>query len=126
MILQVQKETVEDLDVLDVPGPMDIVSWSPHGTYFVIGALGAEGALMFCSMQPETNKLEILHKDEHFMLNELLWDPSGRYLATTTVVPIVTSQATQAAMRYASEAGYSDLTHTHQFEYFSFFNLRDK
>jgi translation initiation factor 3 subunit B len=57
------------------------------------------GDLIFGHLN-EHNKLDILHKDEHFLMTEVTWDPSSRY-----VISAVT-QAMAAGIRYQTEAGF--------------------
>uniref|UniRef100_A0A0G4HRS4 Eukaryotic translation initiation factor 3 subunit B n=1 Tax=Chromera velia CCMP2878 TaxID=1169474 RepID=A0A0G4HRS4_9ALVE len=103
----VAKDAVEPLDPMDVPSPINTIEWAPGGTYFLLASKGPDGSLMFCSLD-EKGKLEILHKDEHFMLNEIIWDPSSRFVATCTTIPMITGGAgNAAALRYGSESGYS-------------------
>jgi len=57
------------------------------------------GDLIFGHLS-EQNKLDILHKDEHFLMTEVYWDPSGRYVITAV------TQAMTAGIRYQTEAGF--------------------
>lgn len=50
------------------------------------------------------NKMEILHKDEHFMLTDVSWDPSSRFLITAVTQPMENSMG---GFKYSMEAGYS-------------------
>merc|ERR1712060_625876 len=76
--------------------------WAPDGQYFVCAALG-HGDLIFGGLTPD-NKLEILHKDEHFMLTDVAWDPSSRYLITAATQSLENSSS---GFKYSMEAGYS-------------------
>jgi translation initiation factor 3 subunit B len=74
------------------------VSWAPAGQYFCMAAIPG-GDLIFGQLD-QNNKLDILHKDEHFLLTEILWDPSSRYVISAT------TQAMSSGIRYQTEAGY--------------------
>jgi translation initiation factor 3 subunit B len=74
------------------------VSWAPAGQYFCMAAIPG-GDLIFGQLDGN-NKLDILHKDEHFLLTEILWDPSSRYVISAT------TQAMSSGIRYQTEAGY--------------------
>lgn len=50
------------------------------------------------------NKLEILHKDEHFMLTDVQWDPSSRYVITAVTQPM---QNEIGGFKYSMEAGFA-------------------
>lgn len=75
--------------------------WAPDGQYFVCCAIG-HGDLLFGGLTPD-NKLEILFKDEHFMLTDVQWDPSSRYVITAVSQPI---QNEMGGFKYSMEAGY--------------------
>lgn len=74
------------------------VQWAPAGQYFVMAAI--PGGDMIFGQLDANNKLDILHKDEHFLLTEVIWDPSSRF-----VISAVT-QAMNTGIRYQTEAGY--------------------
>merc|ERR1719253_1883281 len=74
------------------------VQWAPAGQYFCMAAI--PGGDMIFGQLDSNNKLDILHKDEHFLLTEILWDPSGRYLISAV------TQAMATGIRYQTEAGY--------------------
>jgi translation initiation factor 3 subunit B len=74
------------------------VSWAPGGSYFVMAAI--PGGDMIFGQLDANNKLDILHKDEHFLLTDISWDPSSRY-----VISAVT-QSLNAGIRYQTESGY--------------------
>jgi translation initiation factor 3 subunit B len=82
----------------DLHAGISSVFWAPQGQYFVMAAIPG-GDLIFGHLN-EMNKLDILHKDEHFLMTEVMWDPSSRYVITA-----VTQQMT-AGMRYQTEAGF--------------------
>lgn len=75
--------------------------WAPDGQYFVVAAIG-HGDLLFGGLTSD-NKLEILHKDEHFMLTEVSWDPSSRYVITAVTQPMQNDMG----FKYSMEAGYA-------------------
>mmetsp|Transcript_113620 Transcript_113620/g.332005 ORF Transcript_113620/g.332005 Transcript_113620/m.332005 type:complete len:701 (-) Transcript_113620:153-2255(-) len=76
--------------------------WAPDGQYFVCCAIG-QGDLLFGGLTAD-NKLEILFKDEHFMLTDVQWDPSSRYVITAVTQPM---QNEMGGFKYSMEAGYS-------------------
>eukprot|EP00420_Gonyaulax_spinifera_P025971 CAMPEP_0197892808 /NCGR_PEP_ID=MMETSP1439-20131203/31653_1 /TAXON_ID=66791 /ORGANISM="Gonyaulax spinifera, Strain CCMP409" /LENGTH=699 /DNA_ID=CAMNT_0043513017 /DNA_START=57 /DNA_END=2156 /DNA_ORIENTATION=- len=76
--------------------------WAPDGQYFVCCAIG-HGDLLFGGLTAD-NKLEILYKDEHFMLTEVSWDPSSRYVITAVTQPM---QNEMGGFKYSMEAGYA-------------------
>jgi len=76
--------------------------WAPEGQYFVIAAMGA-GDLLFGSLTPD-NRLELTHKDEHFMLTDVSWDPSSRYVITSVTQPMGNDAG---GFKYQMEAGYA-------------------
>ncbi|EDO06280.1 eukaryotic translation initiation factor 3 subunit family protein [Babesia bovis T2Bo] len=91
----------------DLQSQMNKILWSPTGNYFVLGSLSGEGTLLFC-MLSNNDKLEILYKDEHFMMNAMKWSPCGRYLATSVCVPMPSQNLVPSTdtFRYSAEAGF--------------------
>lgn len=83
------------------------MEWSPAGNYFVLGCLGAEGTLLFCFLN-DNDKVEVIHKDEHFMVNSIRWSSCGRYVSTCVCVPMPSlgGPASTATFRFSAEAGY--------------------
>eukprot|EP00916_Digyalum_oweni_P006771 GHVL01011599.1.p1 GENE.GHVL01011599.1~~GHVL01011599.1.p1 ORF type:complete len:683 (+),score=139.03 GHVL01011599.1:48-2096(+) len=80
---------------------MTIFEWAPTGQYFLLAA-PKDGELLFCQLGLD-NKPDIIHKNEHFRLTDVLWDPTGRYVITAVRVsydPNFRSSPT------AAEAGY--------------------
>merc|ERR1711908_88325 len=61
------------------------------------------GDLLFCGLTTD-NKLEILFKDEHFMLTHVEWDPSSRYVITAVTQP---HRDEVGGFKYQMEAGYA-------------------
>jgi len=98
----------ENVRTLDLPSNLftDVV-WAPGGQYFVCAAIGASGTsggdLIFGGLMPD-NKLEILHRDEHFMLTHVEWDPSSRYVITAVTQPM---RDEVGGFKYQMEAGYA-------------------
>ncbi|KAM3311366.1 hypothetical protein ACQJBY_031812 [Aegilops geniculata] len=53
--------------------------WSPAGRFIVLAGLrGFNGQLEFFNV----DELETMATGEHFMATDIMWDPTGRYLAT--------------------------------------------
>jgi len=77
------------------------IFWAPDGQYFVIGAIKA-GELLFCQVGLD-NKFEVLRKDEHFMLTDVQWDPSSRYVMTAVTQPMSDNAN---AFKFQMEAGF--------------------
>mmetsp|Transcript_112625 Transcript_112625/g.313277 ORF Transcript_112625/g.313277 Transcript_112625/m.313277 type:complete len:700 (-) Transcript_112625:153-2252(-) len=93
----------EQICSFDLPSnSFNEVFWAPDGQYFVCCAMG-QGDLLFGGVTPD-NKLEILYKDEHFMLTDVQWDPSSRYVITAVTQPMHNEMG---AFKYSTEAGYS-------------------
>jgi translation initiation factor 3 subunit B len=61
------------------------IFWSPAGQTIVLAALGdsASGTLEFYDVDNKSLTIK-----EHYRANQVLWDPSGRSLATTVSQPI--------------------------------------
>eukprot|EP00386_Alphamonas_edax_P011829 GDKI01037203.1.p1 GENE.GDKI01037203.1~~GDKI01037203.1.p1 ORF type:complete len:710 (+),score=268.12 GDKI01037203.1:80-2209(+) len=103
---QVNAEDIRQCASVDLPATINSLTWAPTGQYFVLSAMGPEGTLIFCSLGAD-NKLDVYHKDEHFMVNDVTWDPTGRYVVTGVNIPMVAPGMTAAAWRYSNEAGYA-------------------
>jgi translation initiation factor 3 subunit B len=108
-IYQLGREKCEALCCFDLPSnSFNKVIWAPEGQYFVVASVsstsGASGSgdLLFAGMTPD-NKLEILHKDEHYMLTNVEWDPSSRYVITAVTQPM----SNETGYKYSMEAGYA-------------------
>lgn len=98
-------EKCEQICSFDLPSnSFNSVFWAPDGQYFIVAALG-QGDLLFGGITSD-NKLEILHKDEHFMLTEVTWDPSSRYVITAVTQPMET-KSDMGYLKYSMEAGYA-------------------
>jgi len=83
-------EKCECVCSLDLPSnSFTDVFWAPGGQYFVCAAMQGNGGgdLIFGGLMPD-NKLEILHRDEHFMMTHVEWDPSSRYVITAVTQPM--------------------------------------
>ena len=61
------------------------IFWSPAGGTIILAALGdsASGTLEFYDVDSKTLTIK-----EHYRANQVLWDPSGRTVATTVSQPI--------------------------------------
>jgi len=93
----------EQICAFDLPSnSFNQVFWAPEGQYFVVAAIG-QGDLLFGGLTPD-NKLEINFKDEHFMLTDVQWDPSSRYVITAVTQQM---QNEMGNFKYSMEAGYS-------------------
>jgi len=93
----------EQVCVFDLPSnSFNQFYWAPEGQYFVAAAVSG-GDLLFGGLTPE-NKLEILHKDEHFMITQVEWDPSSRYVITAVTQPM---RDEMGGFKYQMEAGYA-------------------
>lgn len=96
-------EKCEKVCELDLPAnSFTDVFWAPNGQYFVCAAMQG-GDLLFGGLMPD-NKLEVLHRDEHFMLTNVEWDPSSRYVITAVTQPM---RDEGAGFKYQMEAGYA-------------------
>lgn len=102
-------EKCEEVARLDLPVASSYTNifWAPLGQYFVLAGMGAgtNGDLLFGGLMPD-NKLEILHKEDHFMLTQVEWDPSSRYVITAVTQAMQNDQG----FRYQMEAGYAIFT----------------
>jgi len=100
---QLRTEKCEQVCSLDLPAnSFTDVFWAPGGQYFVCAAMQG-GDLLFGGLMPD-NKLEVLHRDEHFMLTNVEWDPSSRYVLTAVTQPM---RDEGSGFKYQMEAGYA-------------------
>merc|ERR1719281_1864225 len=100
---QLESDKCENVRNLDLPAPsFTDVFWAPGGQYFVCAAMQG-GDLLFGGLMPD-NKLEVLHRDEHFMLTNVEWDPSSRYVITAVTQPM---RDEGSGFKYQMEAGYA-------------------
>lgn len=105
-IWALSKGKCENICAFDLPSnSFNNFFWAPEGHYFVCAAIG-HGDLLYGGVTPD-NKLEILHKDEHFMLTDVHWDPSSRYVITAVTQPFHNELG---AFKYSMEAGYAICT----------------
>merc|ERR1719265_840632 len=103
LLYVLSKDKCEKVCSFDLPSnSFNNFFWAPEGQYFVCAALG-HGDLLFGGLTPD-GKLEILHKDEHFMLTDVSWDPSSRYVITAVTQPM---QNEINGFKYSMEAGYA-------------------
>ncbi|CAG0914165.1 unnamed protein product [Notodromas monacha] len=57
------------------------ISWSPQGQFCVVAGLkGMSGALDF--IDTGSKEINIMASAEHFMVSDIEWDPTGRYVVT--------------------------------------------
>lgn len=77
------------------------VCWAPAGQYLVLGAKQNGGGELIFAQIDDKNKFDVLHKDEHFLLTDVYWDPSSRYF-----ISAVTQTQTVGGPRYQTESGY--------------------
>lgn len=76
--------------------------WSPSGNNVVVAGLGDKmGALTF--VHATNNHFDITAESEHLMCTDVEWDPSGRFVITSTTQPIEVSQSN---WRAGMENGY--------------------
>jgi len=100
----VKRDTVQ-VAQMDVSNQVSLMKWSPHGTNFILACEGADGALTFAALTAD-NKIDIFHKDEHFMVNDVKWDASGRYVCTAVTIELVTSGVNPSYFRHQKETGF--------------------
>jgi translation initiation factor 3 subunit B len=103
---QLGVDKCETVASLDLPSnSFNEIFWAPGGQYFVCAAMGgsSSGDLLFGGLMPD-NKLEILHKEEHFMLTHVEWDPSSRYVITAVTQAM---RDELSGFKYQMEAGYA-------------------
>lgn len=110
----IQEDTVL-LSRFDISSNMNFMTWAPGGTNFMLAALGVDCVLYFCKIT-EQGKVEVLHKDEHFMCNEVKWSACGRYVASMVCMPMV-SVGHQVALRLHKHAGYNIWTFQGKLQY---------
>mmetsp|Transcript_36181 Transcript_36181/g.84827 ORF Transcript_36181/g.84827 Transcript_36181/m.84827 type:complete len:709 (-) Transcript_36181:75-2201(-) len=98
-----EKQKLECIYTFDLPSnSFNAMFWAPEGQYFVCAALG-HGDLLWGALMQD-NKFEVLHKDEHFMLTNVEWDPSSRYVMTSVTQPMSNEIG---GFKYQMEAGYN-------------------
>jgi len=72
--------------------------WSPAGSVVVGAGLGNMNGMLEWF---DADNGETISQQEHFMCNEVEWDPSGRYLSTSVTQPIG-----DQSFKYGMETGY--------------------
>eukprot|EP00923_Selenidium_pygospionis_P039143 GHVN01068176.1.p1 GENE.GHVN01068176.1~~GHVN01068176.1.p1 ORF type:complete len:746 (+),score=139.94 GHVN01068176.1:1541-3778(+) len=84
------------------------IHWSPMGTYFVVCSTPTEGTLVFAHVTSDSQKIEELNRQEHYMVNNVLWDPTGRFVASAVTISFQDQQQITAASdyRFIAEVGY--------------------
>lgn len=96
-------EKIDCVFTFDLPSnSFNSFFWAPDGQYFVVAAISGGDLLWGCLNND--NKFEVLYKDEHFMLTDVAWDPSSRYVLTAVTQPI---KDQIGAFKYQMEAGFS-------------------
>ncbi|KAF4673876.1 Translation initiation factor 3 subunit b [Perkinsus olseni] len=95
--------TVEKVAEYSMTNYMHLFKWNTFGKYWVMWS-ESSGEIVFGCLTPE-NKVDIHNTDEHFMLNHVAWDPSGRYLLTAVTQNIFESAAGRG-YRNAQESGF--------------------
>jgi len=100
-----------DKDKCDMVASMELPSasynqvfWAPEGEYFIVASI--PGGDLLWGQLSSGNRLEILYKDEHFMLNHVQWDPSSRYVLTGCVQPMLPSSGANQ-YKVQMESGFS-------------------
>jgi translation initiation factor 3 subunit B len=105
LIYELGREKCVKISETNLPSnSFNSIHWSPEGQYFVCAAIGqsSSGDLLFGGLTAD-NKLEINNKEEHFMLTDVQWDPSGRYVITAVTQPMQNDMS----FKYSMEAGYA-------------------
>lgn len=110
LIYALGQEKCERIVCFDLPSSsFNEVVWAPEGQYFIVasksvtGGASSSGDLLFAGLTTD-NKLEIFHKNDHYMLTDIQWDPSSRYVLTAVTQPVSNDQQ---GYKYSMEAGYS-------------------
>lgn len=77
----------------------NVLHWSPAGNNVIFAGSAISGEIEFWDVDEEV----MTAAEEHFMCNEISWDPSGRMVATIVTQPMFGS----VAMKYQLENGYN-------------------
>ena len=73
-------QAIKQLGKVDARG-MNMIMWSPKGRFCVLaGSRGHSGSLIFYDFQD----LVLLNRQEHYGFTSLEWDPTGRYVTSST------------------------------------------
>ena len=95
-----QRQRVPELNLLEcLEGKQcNFLSWSPAGSVIILASLGdaASGTLEFYDVNTKA-----LVVKEHYRANQVLWDPSGRSVASIVSQPIG-----GGSFKYAMDNGY--------------------
>ena len=106
VVWKIGNEKVEELTQLATSqGSFSQISFSPQGQYFVLwdSKTTSGGDMMFCLLPNESKIVEVLRSDNHFLVNGVSWDPSGRYICSSVVQGLYD----ESAFRYQQEASYT-------------------
>jgi len=77
----------------------NMIKWSPNGNSVILAGLSdISGKLEFWDVEERMST----NTTEHFMCNDIQWDPSGRIVATVVTQPMFEA----VAMRYTLENGF--------------------
>eukprot|EP00915_Cephaloidophora_sp_WS-2016_P007942 GHVH01010979.1.p1 GENE.GHVH01010979.1~~GHVH01010979.1.p1 ORF type:complete len:777 (+),score=119.04 GHVH01010979.1:22-2331(+) len=77
-----------------VLGPMtrfNHIFWSPQGVFFVLAGIDeGDGTISFNSVKVDKNVVSIdeSHRENHYAMNKICWDYSGRYLTSVVRVTV--------------------------------------
>ena len=90
---------VSELYCLDTK-PSNKVYWAPHGGNCILATMGTiNNTIEFFNVDDNST----MNTSEHFMCNQISWDPSGRFVCTAVVQPLFGGEG---GARYAMENGY--------------------
>lgn len=104
MIFVLKPDKIEEICCFDLPSnSFNNLFWAPDGQYFVCAATGQSGGDLIFAGVDANNKLEVCYKDDHYMLTDVKWDPSSRYVITAVTQPHANESG---GYRFNMEAGY--------------------
>ena len=73
-------QAIKQLGKVDARG-MNMILWSPQGRFCLLaGSRGYSGSLVFYDF----HDLTLLNRQEHYGFTSIEWDPTGRYVASST------------------------------------------
>lgn len=78
---------------------VSVLHWSPAGNSVILAGTAISGELEWWDVDENV----CTATEEHFMCNEVRWDPSGRMVATVVTQPMFAAES----MKYKMESGYS-------------------